>query len=67
MDESKLAAIIGAVTAYMQHEERAMMAKPRAAAQPMLSPWRLFHLQETMRMRIALRAKKNKHRDATRR
>ena len=51
MKGSKVAAIVGAINAYIQQEEQAKMIPSKATLYPEISPWRLFGRQELMRTR----------------
>ena len=52
MKETQVAAIVGAVNAYLQQEEQARVALPsRTMLYPEASAWRLFGRQELMRAR----------------
>lgn len=59
MKETVVAAIMGAVNAYLQQEEQARVAMPsKAMLYPEASSWRVFGRQELMRARTNWRVKR---------
>jgi|GEM_PF-6484834 len=60
METNKLAAIVGAIVAYMQQEEQVSMTMPKFGTQRERGPWRLFHLQQAMRGRFPWRVAKSR-------
>ena len=57
MKENVVAAIMGAVNAYIQQEEQAKTTLP-AMPYPEISPWQLFGRQEMMRVRTRWQVKR---------
>ena len=53
MEEKKLAATVAAIEAYIE-EERSKTAGSSAFPTCMISPWKMFRLQELMRRRISI-------------
>ena len=51
MKETVVAAIVGAINAYIQQEEQAKTIPSKVMLYPEISPWRLFGRQELMRAR----------------
>jgi len=55
---TKIAAIIGAISAYIQEEEKAKAAALGATHRPEVNPWQLFGRQELMRTRTQWQVRK---------
>lgn len=58
MDKTVVAAIVGAVNAYLEQEAQAKAVAPRVMLYPEISPWRLFGRQELMRARVRWQVKR---------
>jgi hypothetical protein len=58
MKETVVAAIMGAVNTYLQQEDQARGALPKAMLYPEPSAWRIFGRQELMRARTDWRIKR---------
>jgi len=58
MNKGTTAAIMGAVSAYIQQEEVVKAYAAATTPQPQMSPWRLFGHQQLMRSRTNWRTKK---------
>ncbi len=51
MNKAVIAAIVGAINACIEQEERAQALPPKVTPYPEISSWRLFGRQELMRAR----------------
>jgi hypothetical protein len=52
MKKTEVAAIAGAINAYIQQEEQSKAVPYKVTPYPETSPWRVFGRQELMRARI---------------
>jgi hypothetical protein len=60
MNKAVIAAITGAINAYIEQEGQAKAVPARVMPYPEISSWRIFGRQELMRARIRWQVRRNK-------
>jgi hypothetical protein len=59
MKKATIAAIVGAINAYIEQEERAKAVPSKVVPYPEISLWQLFGRQELMRARTRWRVRRD--------